>query len=400
MSNYSITEDTKAVLLLCGIFGNERSLKPLTLSEYTALVQWLIRSGLRPRDLLLQNIDINEASQETSIEGKRLIALLSRGVQLGFALEEWQQAGIWVMSRSDEIYPQHYKKHLKDKAPALLYGIGNRKLLNAGGLAIVGSRNINIEGEGFTRNIAELCAHNRIPVISGGARGVDQIAMMSSLQAGGASIGVLAENLMKKSLERSIREALSTGRMLLLSPYHPKARFSVGGAMGRNKLIYALADYGLVADAEYKKGGTWNGAEEELRRIRAIPLFVRSEGDIANGNIKLLDFGAVPWPKVSKEDDLHQILLENGKQKIKKESGLPLFEPISTSSDKKEEEKAMDIYQAVVPFILNQLSTPMDADMLAKKLDVNKTQLSAWLKRAVSEGIVEKLSKPVRYQKK
>jgi predicted Rossmann fold nucleotide-binding protein DprA/Smf involved in DNA uptake len=29
--------------------------------------------------------------------------------------------------------------------------------------------------------------------------------------------------------------------------------------MGRNKLIYAMADYGLVVSAEHKKGGTWAG---------------------------------------------------------------------------------------------------------------------------------------------
>jgi len=30
--------------------------------------------------------------------------------------------------------------------------------------------------------------------------------------------------------------------------------------MGRNKLIYAMADYGLVVSADCEKGGTWAGA--------------------------------------------------------------------------------------------------------------------------------------------
>jgi len=33
-----------------------------------------------------------------------------------------------------------------------------------------------------------------------------------------------------------------------------------------------------------------------------------------------------------------------------------------------------------------------------EKLDINKSQLNEWLKRAVDEGVVVKLTKPVRYQ--
>jgi predicted Rossmann fold nucleotide-binding protein DprA/Smf involved in DNA uptake len=103
-----------------------------------------------------------------------------------------------------------------------------------------------------------------MPVISGGARGVDQTAMNAALGAGGKVIGVLAENLLKKSLERTARNAIADKRLLLLSPYHPTARFTVATAMARNKLIYAMADYGVVVQSDYKKGGTWAGAAEEL----------------------------------------------------------------------------------------------------------------------------------------
>jgi predicted Rossmann fold nucleotide-binding protein DprA/Smf involved in DNA uptake len=79
--------------------------------------------------------------------------------------------------------------------------------------------------------------------------------MDSALNADGVSIGILAENLLKKSLSRQFRNVINKGGLLLISPYHPNARFTVGTAMGRNKLIYAMADYGLVVSAEYNKGG-------------------------------------------------------------------------------------------------------------------------------------------------
>ncbi|RWX48952.1 DNA recombination-mediator protein A [Candidatus Electrothrix communis] len=215
-----LTDDTNAILLLCGIFGKDRSAKPLSLTEYSSLVRWLIGVKMRPEDLLKKE-NIPEASIGSGIEKQRLESLLGRGIQLGFAVEEWQRNGIWIISRSDADYPARYKIHLKDKAPPLLFGVGNRSLLNGGGLGIVGSRNVDQEGEAFTRQVAELCAYNRMPVVSGGARGVDQISMTAALEAGGLTIGVLAENLLKKSVVRSARHAIADGRLLLLSPCHP-----------------------------------------------------------------------------------------------------------------------------------------------------------------------------------
>jgi len=329
--NDFLTSDTKAILLLCGFFGKDHAEKPLTQTEYTLLVHWLINNKMRPADLL-QNDHIVDVSKEKTFDRKRLESLLSRGVQLGFAVEEWQRNGIWIISRSDPDYPVRYKKHLKDKAPPILYGVGDRSLLSGGGLAIVGSRNIDKEGEEFTRRMAELCALNRVTVISGGARGVDQFAMAASLDAGGVAIGILAENLLKMSLERASRHAIADSRLVLLSPYHPNARFTVGTAMSRNKLIYALADYGLVVSVEYKKGGTWAGAEEELKRDHSLPVFVRLGENAPQGNSKLLALGAIGWPEIIDRNRLKQrnnarkilvflIICQSRKRKVLKMQG-------------------------------------------------------------------------------
>jgi len=333
MSNF-LTNDTKAIILLCGVLGKDRSLRPLTQGEYSALVQWLIGKEMRPEDLLEQH-NVEEAAKGAGIDQERFKALLGRGVHLGFAVEEWQRNGIWIISRSDKDYPERYKKHLKHKAPPLLFGIGNRSLLQGGGLAIVGSRNVDLDGQAFTRQAAELCAYNGMPVVSGGARGVDQIAMTAALDAKGVTIGILAENLLKKSLERSARNAIANGCMILISPYHPNASFTVGTAMGRNKLIYALADYGLVVNAEYKKGGTWTGATEELKRENALTVFVRTGANVPLGNKKLLESGALEWPEIKIRENMSHELAELASSRIniktdkltarKKQSDLDLF---------------------------------------------------------------------------
>ena len=384
---------------------------------------------MRPGDLL-QKDNIHEASTGSGIDKQRLESLLGRGVQLGFAVEEWQRSGIWIISRSDIDYPARYKKHLKDKAPPLLFGVGNRSLLSGGGLGIVGSRNVDQDGEAFTRQVAELCAYNRMPVVSEGARGVDQISMNAALEAGGVTIGILAENLLKKSVERKNRQAIANGRLLLLSPYHPNARFTVGTAMGRNKLIYAMSDFGLVVSAEHKKGGTWAGAEEELKRENALHVFVRIGKDVPPGNSKLLDLGATPWPDSIDRKNFRQQLqdlavntrgnrpkmnqslfdFQTTQEAAPAEEPPPITEHVEEKPIIAEPEPVVEpevktpeytgsIYQAVLPVILKRLDSPATAEELSETLDVNKTQLNAWLKKAVDDNKIIKLSKPVRYKK-
>ena len=62
-----------------------------------------------------------------------------------------------------------------------------------------------------------------------------------------------------------IRHALERGDLCLVTPYSPNAGFSVGAAMGRNRLIYCLADYAIVVASDAEKGGTWAGATEALK---------------------------------------------------------------------------------------------------------------------------------------
>lgn len=115
--------------MLCGVFGKDASVQPLTQSEYTSLVRCLVQFKMRPSDLL-ENERLSEVSQHSGIDRDRLAALLARGMQLGIATEEWHRNGVWVISRSDTDYPDRLKKHLKDKAPPFLYCIGSRSLLS------------------------------------------------------------------------------------------------------------------------------------------------------------------------------------------------------------------------------------------------------------------------------
>jgi predicted Rossmann fold nucleotide-binding protein DprA/Smf involved in DNA uptake len=184
----------------------------------------------------------------------------------------------------------YFYEPLGRQAPPILYGVGERSLLDHGGLAIIGSRDADEEGLAFAGSAALACSRQGVSVISGGARGVDSVAMEAAIEAEGVVIGVLADSLARAAVARKYRTAIREQRLVLISPFDPEAGFNTGNAMNRNKAIYALSDLALVVSATLEKGGTWHGATENLQR-GWVPLFVRAEEPQLPGNRRLIELG-------------------------------------------------------------------------------------------------------------
>jgi predicted Rossmann fold nucleotide-binding protein DprA/Smf involved in DNA uptake len=292
--NHVLPPDTQAILLLCASFGQNRQTEPqpLRLSEYNALASLLRENQMRPADLLTINgLKLLQEIPASGIEFDRVSALLERGVMLSLAVEKWTNQGLWILGRSDSQYPKRLKQILQHLAPAILYGIGNIRLLSQGGLAIVGSRDVDEAGLDRTQRIARVCVEEEMQVVSGGARGVDTAAMLSALEAGGTAVGVMADSLAKAAVAGKYRAGIKEGRLTLISACDPNAGFNVGNAMGRNKYIYALADSALVISCSVGAGGTWAGAIEALEKIKDVPVFVLDDA-VPEGNRQLLKRGA------------------------------------------------------------------------------------------------------------
>lgn len=295
----TLSLNTKAILLLTAPLIIGRSKEPadlLTHGEYMKLASYLQEMGKEPADLLEVDTDQVLGDRPHILDRNRLKRLLDRGFLLSQAVERWQTRAIWVLSRTDEAYPQKLKVRLKKNSPNLLYGCGDREILNSGGLAVVGSRNVTDALIEYTREIGRLAAKARQTLISGAARGIDRAAMSGALEAGGKVTGVMADSLEQTALTREHRNLLLEGQLVLISPYDPNAGFNAGHAMQRNKVIYALSDAALVVNADINKGGTWAGAIEQLDRLRLVPIYVRSTGEPSRGLDALKNKGAMPWP--------------------------------------------------------------------------------------------------------
>jgi predicted Rossmann fold nucleotide-binding protein DprA/Smf involved in DNA uptake len=200
------------------------------------------------------------------------------------------------------------KARLKEDAPPILYGCGDATLLETGGLAVVGSRHVDSELIAYTENIDRMAAQGRRTLVSGAARGIDRAAMQGALQAGGAVAGIMSDSLERAAVASDNREPLMDRKLVLVSPYDPAAGFNVGHAMQRNKMIYALADAALVVTADFQKGGTWEGAIEQLERLRFVPVFVRHGERAGKGNLALIQKGGRPWPEPKDAEELIQAI--------------------------------------------------------------------------------------------
>lgn len=288
----NLTPNAQATLLLTSYFtrASKENTKPLTNAEWGRFAMWLKDKDLTPADLLVTDPkEILNDWHDSWINSERIISLLSRGHSLALAVEKWSRAGLWVITRSDADYPKRFKFRLRTDSPAVLFGCGNKALLNLGGLAVIGSRNANHDDLEFTDQLGAKAAISRIAIISGGARGVDESAMLGAMNAGGNVVGIMADSLMQAATSAKWRGGLINSNLVLVSPYYPEAGFSAGNAMARNKYIYCLADSSLVIHSG-KKGGTLNGAEENLKK-QWVPLWVKPSQDADAANESLVKRG-------------------------------------------------------------------------------------------------------------
>lgn len=421
MNNSSLSSNTQAILLLTAplIIGKSvRSDELVSLSEYKKLARFLHEKQRQPGDLLDHDNESLIIECSHIIDSNRIKRLLDRGFLLSQALERWNTRSIWVISRADSNYPKRLKTHLKEDAPVILYGCGDQRMLDNGGLAVVGSRNVDEELITYTEGIGRLAADAERNLVSGGARGIDQAAMRGALEAGGRVVGVLADSLEKAAMNREHRTPLMSQRLVLVSPFDPSAGFNVGNAMQRNKLIYALSDAALVVSSDYEKGGTWTGAVEQLGKLKYVPVYVRSVGVSTKGLDGLRRKGAQPWPNPSTSVQFNDLLASQPPSTpttpIQADllsvvndvviTSIKQSEPIVSQSQPISAPVAEDIVKDVakelfakVKELLLTLPGSNTESELATKLDVSKSQMKAWLERAMTEGWIEKRGKPIRY---
>ncbi|EHM55847.1 DNA-processing protein DprA [Cardiobacterium valvarum] len=428
---------TQAILLLTAHLDKHDAAKPLGPAEWGRLAAHLHRHQYTPADLLQRELPtLLDGWTDKTVSIDRLEKLLQRGSGLAIALEKWQRAGLCILTRADSDYPQRLKKHLGASAPPFFHAIGNLALANPPqALAVVGSRNADPADIKITADLATRAAQAHITITSGGARGVDEAAMRAALDAGGYSVGILADSLLRASTDRKWRTALQAGQLLLLTTCHPEAAFNSGNAMARNRYIYTMSDAAAVIHAG-PKGGTISGAGENLKH-HWVPLWVKPSDDPTAANATLVaqgghwlpadgDISALLATTASSQSSLpiesppdntasvaaETVAAETPQDSASTQTELPGTPPAAEKTEKKPRRRnKKSAPELITTFTLPDLyqtflaALPKDAEFghtalltQLKTLGIRRVQLLDWLKRAVAENTLERKERPVRYR--
>lgn len=178
---------------------------------------------------------------------------------------------------------------------ASIYGVGNTDLLGERAIGICGSRHASDLALKWSYEFGREAAKKGFVVVSGYAKGVDRQAHKGALEAGGATIAVLAEGLSHFRIVPELRAALDIDRnFLAISMFEPDAGWQVWRAMERNKLIVGLSAGLFVIEAK-ETGGTINAAREAARQKKRL-WAIAYEKDLAGreGNRILIGESAIP----------------------------------------------------------------------------------------------------------
>nr|AHL64230.1 putative DNA processing chain A [Photobacterium damselae subsp. damselae] len=439
----NLTTTAQAIILLTSYFGKQDkdAAKPLTNAEWARFAMWLRDSKLSPADLLDNNKKVllsQWRDPKNKVTQERIEALLKRGHSMALALEKWSRSGLWVITRADkESYPKRLLHQLGNQAPPVLYGCGDKALLKAGGIAVVGSRNASLADLAYAEQVGSKAASAGLGTVSGGARRVDESSMLRAMNAGGAVVGILADSLLKASTSAKYRSGLMNGNVVLVSPFNPEAGFSRFNAMDRNKYIYCLADTSLVVHS-CAKGGTWEGAIQNLKK-GWVPTWVKQTQDSSAGNAGIVAAGASWCSENIVELDVQSLLVSSANSNVNNQTDLfsqpqaDLFaQPNGMSHSEYNDAKAVEgdseketknnealvetkefasltkaesevvskdsFYQLFVQYLQTVASEPISEAELVKVSELHKGQVKCWLALALEQNLITKLTRPIRYQ--
>lgn len=208
-------------------------------------------------------------------------------------LNELDRIGAAVLVPDDPRFPPLLSEI--PEPPALLYVWGDAAWLQRPAVGIVGSRDHTSYGADAARVLAAGAARAGVVVTSGMARGIDAIAHGAALDAGGASVGVLANGfgVIYPAANRTLYERMITGGCLI-SELPPGERPHAGAFPRRNRLISGLAGVTVVVEAAPGSGAliTSDCALDQGRTVLAVPGPITSPTSL--GCNRLIQQGAKP----------------------------------------------------------------------------------------------------------
>ena len=184
-----------------------------------------------------------------------------------------------------------------------MYVLGNKKILNNKGIAIVGTRDCTKYGKNISFKFSKELTQKGFNIISGLALGIDTYAHLGNVQINmensksiGKTIAVLGcgiDELYPKQNKILAKQILKTGGCII-SEYPNGTKPNKANFPQRNRIISGLSKAVLVIEARAKSGTliTVDFALEQGKDVFAVPGNINSANSV--GTNELIKQGAIP----------------------------------------------------------------------------------------------------------
>lgn len=244
----------RGFLLLASHLGNPER-KVLTMAQLRNLAGRIQGANPPEKERALSAGDLTTLGYSPE-QADRILSLLDDGPLLERYLLRGNRMDCVPVTRVSEHYPAIVRRRLGLDSPGCLWVKGDPALLEAPGIALVGSRELLPENREFAREVGRQAARQGLVLVSGNARGADRAAQDTCLEAGGRVVSIVADQLEHYPLRSRITFVSEDGFDL---------GFSAQRALSRNRVIHALGRMVFVAQARLGRGGTWDGVTRNLR---------------------------------------------------------------------------------------------------------------------------------------
>lgn len=208
-------------------------------------------------------------------------------------LRESEKKKIRVVTFAEPSYPEVLREI--ESAPVVLYMKGEYKSEDRYAVAVVGSRKHTGYGESVARKFSAELALSGLTIVSGMARGIDTLAHVSALSAGGRTLAVLGSgpDVTYPPENRKLAGMVAESGAIV-SEFPPGTMPLKENFPRRNRLISGLSLGVLVVEATASSGSliTANYALEQNREVFAVPGNITSEN--SGGTNRLIRQGAKP----------------------------------------------------------------------------------------------------------
>lgn len=204
-----------------------------------------------------------------------------------------KEIGTEIISFWDEDYPELLRQTISP--PAVLFCLGNKKLLNEKCIAVVGTRRITDYGRLVIKKILPELVHADLAIVSGMAFGVDSLAHQISIENNGKTIAVLGTGVdvcYPASNRRLYERIVENGCIVSEYPFGTKA--AKQNFPARNRIIAGLCRATIVIEAPMDSGTliTARMSAEIGRDVFAVPADIDKK--MSEGCNWLLKMGAIP----------------------------------------------------------------------------------------------------------